>query len=280
MTDHFKNKVAIVTGGASGIGRALCEEMGRRGATVIVAAINIEGAHQAASVITATDGRARAAHLDVSQAEDVQKLIDETVSRYGRLDYMFNNAGIGITGEVRHMNLEHWQHILDINLWGVIYGTTSAYRVMIKQGFGHIVNIASLAGLIPIPMVTAYATTKYGVVGLSTSLRAEAAKLGVKVSVVCPGLIKTGICDASTVLNVRREDILARTPFKMRDATGASRAILRGVSRNKAVITMPFYVRLFWWLYRLNPCLLSPWSHKMVQDFRSLRRFPGADSAP
>jgi NAD(P)-dependent dehydrogenase (short-subunit alcohol dehydrogenase family) len=278
MKEHFENKVAIVTGGASGIGSALCHEMGRRGATVVVADINIEGAQHVASAITASSGHTRAAHLDVSQADDVQKLIDKTLSRHGRLDYMFNNAGIGIAGEVRDMNLEHWQRILDVNLRGVIYGTTSAYQVMIKQGFGHIVNIASLAGLVPIPMVTAYATTKYGVVGLSTSLRAEAAKLGVKVSVACLGLVRTGICDAATVLNVRREDLLARTPFKMRDASDAARAILRGVLRNKTVITMPFYVRLFWWLYRLNPCLLSPWSHKMLQDFRSLRRFSGTNS--
>jgi NAD(P)-dependent dehydrogenase (short-subunit alcohol dehydrogenase family) len=280
MTKRFKDKIAIVTGGASGIGRALCNEMGRRGTTVIVADINIEGAQQVASSITATGGQGHPVHLDICQPEDIKKLIDETVSGHGRLDYTFNNAGIGIAGEVRDMNLQHWQRILDVNLWGVIYGTTSAYQVMIKQGFGHIVNIASLAGLIPIPMVTAYATTKYGVVGLSTSLRAEAAGLGVKVSVVCLGLIQTDICDAATVLHVGREEVLARTPFKMRDATCAARAILRGVSRNKAVITMPFYVRFFWWLYRLHPALLSPWSHKMVHDFRSLRKSPASDRVP
>jgi NAD(P)-dependent dehydrogenase (short-subunit alcohol dehydrogenase family) len=280
MTEHFKDKVVIVTGGASGIGRALCQELAGRGAMVVIADINMEGAQQVASGITSTGGQGRAVHLDVSKAENTEKLIDETVSGHGRLDYMFNNAGIGIAGEVRDMNLEHWRSILNVNLWGVICGTTSAYQVMIKQGFGHIVNIASLAGLVPIPMVTAYATTKYGVVGLSTSLRAEAAGLGVKVSVVCPGLLQTGICHAATVLNVRREDVLARAPFKMGNTTWAARAILRGVSRNKAVITMPFYVRLFWWLYRFHPALLSPWSHKMVQDFRALRRSSASDRAP
>ena len=278
MIDDFKDKVAIVTGGASGIGRALCSEMGRRGATVCVADINFEGAQQLASAITRTGGSGHAAHVDVSESEDVQKLVDETVSGHGRLDYMFNNAGIGIAGEVRDMNLEQWQRILNVNLWGVINGTTSAYQVMIEQGFWHIVNTASLAGLVPVPVFSAYTTTKYGVLGLSTSLRAEGAELGVKVSVVCPGFIQTGICNTATVLNVRREDVLARNPFKMRDASSAARAILRGVLRNKAVITMPFYVRLFWWLYRLHPALLLPWSHKMLQDFRSLRKSAKVDS--
>jgi short-subunit dehydrogenase len=104
---------------------------------------------------------------------------------------MLNNAGIALGGEVRDMDLEHWRRILDVNLWGVIHGTTAAYQVMVKQGFGHIVNTASLGGLIPEPMATAYATTKHAVVGLSTSLRAEAAELRVKVSVVCPGFVQT-----------------------------------------------------------------------------------------
>lgn len=280
MTHRFKDKVAIVTGGASGVGRALCDEMGRRGTTVIVADINMEGAQDVASAISGTGGQGHPVHLDVCQPEALETLIDETVSRHGRLDYTFNNAGIGIVGEVRDMELQHWKRVLDVNLRGVIYGTTCAYQIMIKQGFGHIVNIASLAGLIPIPMVAAYATTKSGVVGLSTSLRAEAAGLGVKVSVACLGLIQTGICDAATVLHVGREEILARAPFKIRDATYAARAILRGVSRNKAVITVPFYVRFFWWLYRLHPALLFPWSRKIVQDFRSLRKSPASDMAP
>jgi NAD(P)-dependent dehydrogenase (short-subunit alcohol dehydrogenase family) len=132
---------------------------------VVVADINAGGAGQVASTITTASGRARAAHLDVSRAEDVQKLIDETASKHGQLDFMFNNAGIAMGGEVRDMDLEHWRRILDVNLWGVIYGTTAAYRVMTQQGFGHIVNTASLGGLIPEPMATAYATTKHAVVG-------------------------------------------------------------------------------------------------------------------
>ncbi len=103
----------------------------------------------------------------------------------GQLDCMFNNAGISITGEVRDMTSDHWHRVIDINSLGSHYGATYAYSLMIKQGFGHIVNVACLAGLIGYPIEIAYTTTKYALVGLLTSLRIEAADLGVKVSVVC-----------------------------------------------------------------------------------------------
>lgn len=277
---YFKGKVAIVTGGASGIGRALCEELGARGATVIVADINAEGAQQVASAIATADGRARSVHLDVSQAEKVQKLVDETVSEDGRLDYMFNNAGIAIGGEVRDMNLEHWRRIMDVNLWGVIHGTTAAYRVMLGQGFGHIVNTASAAGLIPVPMETAYAATKHAVVGLSTSLRGEAAGLGVKVSVVCPGFVRTGIYDAVTILNADRQKVLAGIPFRKMDAAKAARVILRGAHCNRAIITFPLHARALWWLFRLCPGMLALLAGRMVGDFRALRAEPGPEDGP
>jgi NAD(P)-dependent dehydrogenase (short-subunit alcohol dehydrogenase family) len=273
--DDFREKVAIVTGGASGIGQTLCREIGRRGGIVVVADINAEGAQEVASAITSSGSLATPAHLDVSRADEVQELIDETVSKHRRLDYIFNNAGIGIAGEMRDMDLTLWRDIVNVNLWGVIHGTTSAYQVMVKQGFGHIVNTASMAGLVPVPMETAYATTKYGVVGLSLSLRDEAKQLGVKVSVVCPGFIRTGIYDSAIVLRVSREDLIAQIPFRLMDARRAARVILKGVSRNQAVITMPFYVRILWWLYRLHPALLSHWSRKITRDVRVLGKTTG-----
>ncbi|MFB0533577.1 MAG: SDR family NAD(P)-dependent oxidoreductase [Anaerolineae bacterium] len=272
--DQFRDKVAIVTGGASGIGRALCQELGQRGAVVMVADINAEGAQQVASAIATTGGRARAAYLDVSQAEDVQRLVDETASEHGRLDYMFNNAGIAMAGEVRDTSLLQWRRLVDVNLWGVIYGTTAAYSLMVRQGFGHIVNTASLAGLVSFPALTPYAATKHAIVGLSTSLRAEAAGLGVKVSVICPGHVRTGIYDVATVLKASREDAWALIPFNAMEAARAARVMLRGVARNRAIIIFPFHTRLPWWLHRLHPSLSAIWGSRVVRMFRALRRDP------
>jgi len=240
---------------------------------VVVADINAEGAGQVASAINTAGGLARAARLDVSRAEDVQKLVDDTASEHGRLDFMFNNAGIALCGEVRDMDLEHWQRILDVNLWGVICGTTAAYRVMTKQGSGHIVNTASLGGLIPEPMATAYVTTKHAVVGLSTSLRAEAAELGVNVSVVCPGFVQTRALDTATYVGIKREDAISEmsSSMKMMDTTDCARVILGGVERNKAIITDTALTRLLWWLYRLSPAILTPFLRKGVSDMRALR---------
>lgn len=269
--DLFKDKTAIVTGGASGIGRGICEQLGERGTVVIVADINRDGAEKVASGINKTGGQAQAAHLDVSQAQQIQNLIDEALSRYGRLDYMFNNAGINVRCDARDMTLDHWQRVIGVNLWGIIFGTTSAYSVMVRQGFGHIVNTASLAGLAPIPMSIQYCTTKHAVVGLSTSLRAEGAALGVKVSVVCPGFVQTGLFDATTHLNVDKEKQMADLPSKMIDATEAAKTILKGVVHNQPIIVFPSHARFFWWMHRIHPSILSPLLGKMVRDFRASR---------
>lgn len=268
--NRFKDKVAIVTGGASGIGRELCRQLGGHGATVIVADVNREGAEEAASQIAgSTAGRARAAPLDVTDAEEVRKLIQDTAAEFGKLNYMFNNAGIAIGGDARDMEWEHWRRVLDINLMGVVYGSRAAYAVMVEQGFGHIVNTASGAGLFPIANSTPYVTTKHGVVGLSRSLRAEGADLGVKVSVVCPAMVDTPIFEAATYPNLDRKKFLASIPkFLLNDVGDAVKAILRGVSRNQGIIIDSWYGRFMWWTYRYLPALMQMGNRFTVKDTR------------
>lgn len=264
-------KVAIITGGASGIGRALCEELAGTASVIMVADVNAEGAEQVAADINAKSGHAQAEALDVANAAAVKSLIDRVITEYGRLDYMYNNAGISVGAEVRDMDLAHFRSVVATNLWGVIYGSIYAYEVMRKQGWGHIINTASMAGLLPFPSQTAYVATKFGVVGFSKSLRLEAADFGVKVSVVCPGFVRTGIFEASPFINIDKQKLLAALPPKMVTPKRAAQIILKGVRKNKAVIVFPFAARIFWWLYRLHPMLLAPIHHKMLADFRRLR---------
>src|SRR3954469_22162216 len=143
----FQNAVAVVTGGASGLGKAICEELGRRGAFVVVTDVQEEGAWTVAAGIASAGGRASWAALDVRDPAAFERLLDETIAAHGRLDYLFNNAGLAAAGEVQKIPLDMWHKVMDVNLWGVIHGATAAYARMVRQGSGHIVNVASLAGI-------------------------------------------------------------------------------------------------------------------------------------
>lgn len=253
MTDQFRDKTAIVTGGASGIGHALCEALCRRGARVIVADIDIAGAERVASAICAAGGRARAALLDVTKFDLVEELVSATASSFGHLDYMFNNAAATATrGELHGLPLEPWHRAIDVNLLGVVYGTIAAYTVMVRQGYGHIVNTGSLAGLVSFPTSIPYGATKAAVVNLSVALRMEAEERGVKVSVVCPGPIHGERIKYLNLIGVER----------------AAQLMLRGVERNDALIVFPLFARALWWLNRLSPHIVFPIGRKLIRDYR------------
>lgn len=269
------NRVALVTGGASGLGRALCQQLAADGALAIVSDINIAKAGEVAAAIRQRGGRAEAMLLDVSSEEQVQQAVANVMTTHGRLDYMFNNAAVAIVGELRDGNLADFRRVVDVNLFGVVHGTMAAYDVMLRQGFGHIVNISSMTGLMPTPILTAYSTTKWAIAGFSTSLRAEAAGLGVKVSVACPGLVRTDMGEHNVYWNVRKEDHLAQLPWLwMIGPDQAAQAILRGVLRNQEIIVFPFSVRAGWWVYRACPWVFAPLMCSMLKRFRALRIKP------
>ncbi|HYU32826.1 MAG TPA: SDR family NAD(P)-dependent oxidoreductase [Thermoanaerobaculia bacterium] len=267
--DIFKEKVCLITGAASGVGRGLSEALARHGARVVVTDIDGEGAGRVASGI---GERAMARRLDVADAEAVEALVREVAASHGRLDYMFNNAGFAILGETLDSTVEQWRRLVDVNLMGVVYGSLAAYRVMAEQGHGHIVNTASLAGLIGSVSFSSYAMTKAGVVMLSKMLRYEGAGRGVRFTAVCPGFIKTGIYDNATYNRVDQRDAFAQIPFPLVELDTAIEKILRGVARNRELIVFPAYARILWWLTRFAPGLTSPLHRKTVRDLRKIRQ--------
>src|SRR4030042_2395133 len=147
----FNGATAIITGGASGIGRALAEELAKRGCEVMVVDLQIALAQEVAAKIRASGGKAKAAKVDVTDFPAMRKLVKETVKRFGRLDYIFNNAGIVIGGGGDLYGIAGWHKVIDVNIRGVINGVQAAYQIMLEQGFGHIVNTASRAGVMPRP---------------------------------------------------------------------------------------------------------------------------------
>jgi NAD(P)-dependent dehydrogenase (short-subunit alcohol dehydrogenase family) len=268
----FDGATAIVTGGASGIGRALAKELALRGCEVVLADLQIEQAEEAVALIKAAGGKATAVKIDVRDFPAMEQVVGYTLKRTGRLDYIFNNAGIGIGGGVNQYSIEDWNYIVNVNLRGVINGIQAAYPIMIKQGFGHIINTASLAGLIPSPGNVAYATTKHAIVGLSNSLRAEAALLGLRVSVLCPGVISTPIWEGGgkygRTYSIIPPELVKQMLEKARPMSPDifAKKVLNFVAKNKAIIIVPTWWKLYWWSNRLSPSVGIFLAQKFFQN--------------
>jgi NAD(P)-dependent dehydrogenase (short-subunit alcohol dehydrogenase family) len=274
-------RTAIITGGASGIGAAIGRALVVRGHGVVLADVEHEAAERVAEQLTAAGpGTARGVRLDVRDGDHVADLVGGVHSAHGRLDLMFNNAGVGAAGEPEELSLAHWDRLIDVNLRGVLHGCRAAYPLMKAQPEGgHIVNTASLAGLVPVSGGTApYAMTKSGVVGLSLALRAAGADFGVRVSVVCPGIVDTPILDTKGPPGLPVTASAARLPT-MREtlrtqgrrphpADRLAADVLRGIARNRAVIVSPPSARPWWWVWRFAPPLALRFAVDLTRQAR------------
>jgi len=191
---RFKDRVVVITGAGSGIGRATALAFARHGAVIHLVDIHRGRVEEVAEEVRAVGPGAWAHVVDVRDAEAMEALAEQIYQRHPRIDVLVNNAGVGHAGLVHETSLEDWKWVLDVNLWGVIHGVHAFVPRLIDQGGdAHIVNTASIAGLVGLPSMVPYTTSKFAVVGMSEALGAELSPHGIRVTAICPGVIDTDI---------------------------------------------------------------------------------------
>jgi NADP-dependent 3-hydroxy acid dehydrogenase YdfG len=237
--EGFAGKVAAVTGAGSGIGQALALELARSGATLAISDVDIEGLAQTEEQLRAIGAPVRADRLDVTEREAFHLYADQINEHFGKVNQIYNNAGIAFTGDVEVSQFKDIERVMDVDFWGVVNGTKAFLPHLIASGDGHIINVSSLFGLMSVPGQAAYNSAKFAVRGFTEALRQEMVLNGhpVKVTAVHPGGIKTAIArnglvaegvDAEAQAKFFDERMASTTPRR------AAQIILEAVRKNKA----------------------------------------------
>lgn len=267
MNDIFNGSVVLITGGASGIGKELARQLGGYGAKVIIADNNkVVGAATVAELAASgIDCIFKSVELvDMSAAK---KLFSSVGKEYGQIDYVINSAGIFMGGEIRDTPIDNWHHVLSNNIFANFNATHFAYQTMLTQGNGHIINIASAAGLSPIPAMGIYGSSKYTIVGLTLALRNEARELGIKASVVCPTIVDTPLYDTAIYNKLDQHKLLkARKNLQQPDKTAGM--IIKGIVKNRATIHTALSTKAMWTVYRLAPWLYNIGAVRVIRKYR------------
>ena len=246
---------AVITGAGSGLGRAIALDLAERGASLIVSDIVLPSAEETAELVRQQGARAEAVRCDVTDRDAVFALVDETEKRLGGMDLIANNAGIAIGGPFDEISIEDWRWAVDINLWGVIYGCQAAVPKMRAQGRGYIINVASAAGLLAPPSMSAYNVTKAGVVSLSETLYTEYKTQGIHVAVVCPTFFRTNIIGAIRGATTEKEDaqVIRWMERSKVQAPGVAKAAVDSVRDGKLYVQPMREGRMAWRLKRTAP---------------------------
>ena len=250
-------RTAIVTGAASGLGRALCVRLARDGYEIAICDIDLTGAAETLRSVAAAGGTGRVERLDVTDSADWESLRERLAKDWPHLDLLVNNAGVAVSGDVGRCPLDDWRWIIDANLWGVIHGCHVCVDWLKRNPHGsHVINTASLAAIGSFPGMAAYNVTKAAVVSFSETLHSELRRHGVGVTVLCPSFFPTALVDNGRFVSAAERRI-AQGEFKRTRLTSeaVAEAALRAVARKQLYVILPAKARLIWWIKRLSPAL-------------------------
>lgn len=266
----FRDKVAVITGAGSGIGRATAVAFADAGAAVVVVDIQRDRIDAVVEAIASKGGKVSGRQVDVADESQVKALAEYVIGEHGGIDILYNNAGVGIGGRAFDSSPADWEWIIGINLWGVIYGMRHFLPHMIEKRSGHVINTASLAGLVMAPGLAAYSATKHAVVGLSQAMRLEMKEHNIGVSVICPGIISTNIAADSRFTSNEEDGVSLEDAAKLLEEKGwpperVAEAVLKAVRRNKSIVPVGPEAWLAWYLMRTSPRLCEVFMNYLIR---------------
>lgn len=251
---RLKGTRAVITGAGSGLGRALCLELAKQNWRILVSDIDEARARETLQLVLQAGGSGEALCCDVADSKQVASLADRAASQWGGADLLVNNAGVAVAGFVGRAPLENWQWVLDIDLWGVIYGCHFFIPLMKKAGAGHIVNIASGAGMASLPEMGPYNVAKAGVISLSETLRSELAPCNIGVTAACPTFFTSRLLETMRY-DTEEQYRAAQKMFEWAsmDSGDVARCVLRAVRKNRLYVFPQKDAWLTWYAKRLFP---------------------------